>query len=452
MKPAVKNGLDAYPEPVSEKIPWFMFFFLAAGFFLIQHQWTPNVMIEGSFTPDEFARLISDGDVLRRVVIIAMGCAGAFLLIRKRQYLLRPEKLGWAVICYGAWSFLSILWADDPDFCFRRLMIFAMFSLTACGVAGHWSLDTLIRWVLFSTLMFLVVGIASELAHGTFAPFSAGYRFGGTLHPNSQGLNCGMLILSGITVARFQSRNCILLLAIAGAAFVFLVMTGSRTALAAAFIATMILITYVWSKRFSFAVLYAAVLGVCGMVVLGFSNTLIHAVLLGRSDSEFGTLTERIPIWMECLDLLEHNLLYGVGYGSFWSPRRFLEISRRVHFVVGGAAHSAYIEIMLGSGIIGLLLFLAVLFGSIGKSWVLFLRDRDERFVFALSILLLFTMDGILESIVIMSTQFFAILLTLFCMLGFQSRRHEVMDDVQTADQREPLYLQPSGNAENDHG
>ena len=48
---------------------------------------------------------------------------------------------------------------------------------------------------------YLIVGVGTELALGTFRPWSPDYRFAGTVHPNSQGAQlaifCFGVVLSG---------------------------------------------------------------------------------------------------------------------------------------------------------------------------------------------------------------------------------------------------------------
>src|SRR5690606_4411617 len=77
---------------------------------------------------------------------------------------------------------------------------------------------------------------------GTFAPLRTGYRFAGTLHPNQQGINCALLALSAVYLGRVGRTRAGRLTASAALtlAMGFLLLTRSRTSLAAAGIALLL--------------------------------------------------------------------------------------------------------------------------------------------------------------------------------------------------------------------
>jgi O-antigen ligase len=355
-----------------------------------------------------------------------MGTLGAVLLIIKVRYRLRVGKLGWVVIFYGVWTYLSILWAEDSAFCSRKLVVFGMYALASLGISKQWSIQTLIQWIFMSSFSFLLVGIVSELVHETFSPFSHGYRFGGTLHPNSQGFNCGILFLSGIALMSDTIRYRAQVRGVMAVSLIFLLMTGSRTALASTLIASGIFVSINWSKMISLVIGYLSILGAFGSFVFGVPDIVIKTVLLGRIDHSVGTFTGRVPIWAECLDQLGKKYLCGVGYGSFWSPERIIEISRQQDWLIKGGSHSAYIEIVLGIGLIGLLLYFTILFGSIIKSFHIFSKEGNVGYVFAACFLILGLLHGILEAIVILPTHSYFLTIILFMMLGFQYHSDEV--------------------------
>jgi len=74
----------------------------------------------------------------------------------------------------------------------------------------------------------------------------------------------------------------------------------------------------------------------------------------------------RIMVWQDSLDLFAQSPIFGVGYGVF----------RKAGFVLGDT-HNIYLKILAEQGIIGMLLFLALLFGFFGSGVELYRTSKD---------------------------------------------------------------------------
>jgi exopolysaccharide production protein ExoQ len=124
------------------------------------------------------------------------------------------------------------------------------------------------------------------------------------------------------------------------------------------------------------------------------SETIIYA--LGRDV----TLTERTILWKDLLSI-DINPFMGVGFGSFWLGER-LQALWANNWVGFGEAHNGYFEIYLDLGLIGLFLFVGVIFSGYNKV-IKRLMDKFDyaRFQLGLFVAILFyniTESGFRES------------------------------------------------------
>jgi O-antigen ligase len=320
------------------------------------------------------------------------------------------------MLSYVAWVSSSLAWAQDGALTFRRLVILGMMCLCALGVSRRLSSRHIVAWILFSTAAYLLIGLLAESVLGSFHPFAPGHRFAGTIHPNLQGLNCALLALSGAAASRtrWRSRNFFRALGLIG--FVFLVLTGSRTAFGATVLALLFYWSLVWPRLRTFAVTYSAITILVFLLFVGggaFLPVLQRAALLGRESSSAGTLSGRILVWQECLGYVANRPFQGYGYGGFWTPIHISEISATQGWGVA-EAHSAYLDLLLTVGLIGLVIFILMLAVAISRSVACYRLSQNPAYAFFAALLFLCALEGLMESTVATRSMFsFACMLAL---------------------------------------
>jgi O-antigen ligase len=237
--------------------------------------------------------------------------------------------------------------------------------MAAAAVAKSFSYRDLLLFTFVSGIATVVGGLVSELALGTFHPFEAEYRFAGFMHPNFTSWNCSLCLIAIVALARNKPR---LVRKAYTFAFVgvtgFLLLTKSRGALAAAVLGLLTYSILASSRRRIFTVAYATATIVCAVFLFGGPNTgapLAQALLLGRTD-DAATLTGRTPFWEN--ELLPHFMespIAGYGYDSFWTASRYLNhASAAAGDWFFPDSHNTLIEIALGLGAVGLVLYITV--------------------------------------------------------------------------------------------
>ena len=306
--------------------------------------------------------------------------------------------------------------------------------VVAVAVVRRFSLRQIIMWTLFTTVLFLLVAIGLELVSGAFRPFVPGYRFSGTQHPNGEGVECGLLFLSAVALAKIEKLRRRQFAVVALVGFVFLILTASRTSLSATLLAFAVFWVIGSSKRTRMVMLPALGISVCLLVLLvvtGLSQGLESAVLLGRNDDtseSVESFSGRTAIWRDVGPYISDRPLVGYGYGGFWTPTRIGTISDEEKWGVPDS-HSTYVDSLLALGVVGLVLYLLSLFTALWRAVAFYRRTLDSHYAFLAALLVFCIVDGFLESGLGQAT-----LLTLFALVAVIRLAYVPVEEVRPID------------------
>ncbi len=198
--PRVKAGVSR------QQYPWLVFLFLAVAFFLSSHDpsGAQRTLDDYNRSQDDIVQGVSSGSVTREIALLALGAAAALSFVSySAPRRLRSTGIAAYVLCaFAGWAAVSTLWADDSAMALKRLAASAILGLAAVAIVRMLSLREIVMWVFFTTAAFLIIAIALEILSGAFQPWASGYRFAGTQHPNDEGIECGLLVLSGLAASR----------------------------------------------------------------------------------------------------------------------------------------------------------------------------------------------------------------------------------------------------------
>jgi exopolysaccharide production protein ExoQ len=388
------------------RTPWILFLFLAAVFFLNYHDLYFSKRGIDNFNPSEedITAGVAEGSPTRRVALLSLGLYAIVSLLHRRTNgrTRIDHSLGWVLLGFEGWAFLSLVWSEDPSLTFRRLVAFGIFCIAAVVVARRLSLREIILWTFFTSALFLVIGISAEVFLNTFRPLTSGYRFAGTIDPNNQGVNCALLLLSGVAAANVEKHRRELFLVGAMLGFVFLILTASRTSFAAALLALVIYLAEECSGKSKIAIAYGLTTAFCVfLMVLGNAilPTLRSAVMLGKDGTDVTSFHGRSGIWEDVGPYIDRRPILGYGYGGFWTPAHISEISEEEKWGVPNS-HSAYLDYLLELGAVGLVLYVLLLFGGIRRAFRFHKLSRNPAYAFCGALLMFCVVDGLLESAV----------------------------------------------------
>jgi exopolysaccharide production protein ExoQ len=363
---------------------------------------------------------VEEGRASRQIGFLALGAIGGFLCLKPSTKKLGLDyRLLFPLLVMVSWILISPLWSTDRELTIKRLIIFVSVCLCTVGFLKHYKLRDVACLVFVGTSMIAVIAVIYELYAGAVSGKHDVYRFCGTLHPNHQGINSALLLISSLY---FWDRTKLRRFAIiAGVALVLLILTKSRTALIAGVVASTVFIALRSSStRTLITGVIVAAMGLL-FITLGVAGILPSALNLlemGREDSDVTTLTGRDVIWGSAWKFVsqdESRIFTGFAYQSFWTGGRVKAISERVFFHIS-EGHNAYFDTLLETGLIGLVCFLILLLGSLIK-WGYNARLRGSGVMaFCCAVLLFGVVHGFTESSIIAPN--FANLFIYLCITG----------------------------------
>lgn len=341
------------------------------------------------------------------------------------------------VLLYLAWAAASLAWSIDPSMTVRRLGATAFCFLGALGIARQLSPRQLAVMALAITGTYLAVGVAVELALGTFRPWAGGYRFGGTVHPNTQGAYLAILCLSAFVLARSTSkqREQTILIVVLVVAFLFLLLTRSRTALGGMIVGT----GAVWfvhsPPRTRVLAVTTGICALCSVALLVSlaghdpGERLLGAAALGRQEQS-GLLTGRIAVWSELARYVSQRPLTGYGYESFWTVGHIEQLSERLQWRFR-EAHSGYIDACLSVGLVGASILLLGVVLAVGRALGAYLVTRDPGYGLTFGLLCFALVSALMESGVVGMNFITLIIGCGIVQLAFLPREGESQADAQ---------------------
>jgi len=166
---------------------------------------------------------------------------------------------------------------------------------------------------------------------------------------------------------------------------------------------------------------------IISFVVIGVNY--VEILALGGKSADF---TGRIPLWERSFYFFEKKWLMGYGYSSFWEHHGFSNKMR----IVGDSflklnwdaphSHNIFIEILLAGGIIGLLLYLLLLFNTIKSFKLSSIKKEEQNSLKAFLIILFFNslLIGVFENAPIVQNDI-QFIFFIFSVVAFKSILNE---------------------------
>jgi O-antigen ligase len=341
------------------------------------------------------------GSIQRQIALGGIGLFGIAsltLLSDKRWRTYRP--LGFVCIGLLAWCAASCLWTDNLGISLRRLIAFACEVFGAMALAQRASPRQFVWLVFICTFTWLGLGILAEVTQGTLQPWVSDYRFKGLFQANITSANCAFLVMSSLYLSS-GSRARKSLLLVSGTAFVFLVLTGSRTGLGA-MLASLMVVTVIkistWKRLFVGEAVVAALVCILFVVGLGQFDFSTEWASKNRGEDEVATLTGRVPLWDQLLnEYVREKPLAGHGYGAFWTPKHINEVADTQGWSPA-YAHSTYMDQLLGIGVIGALLYVSVMILAFIRAARLEVRYVEAAYGFIAMVIAYALTDGVCET------------------------------------------------------
>lgn len=315
----------------------------------------------------------AEGNVIRQLFypVIFVAVFGLSILVRGWRAF---HAVSYAYLLACAWCLLSALWAIEPGISIRRsismIIILFVFASTVDLLGAKNTIRTLYFFLKISVVTCIIFPLISFIPLFAFAvhpineldPALIGAWRGIFMHKNVTGAVMAYAIIM-FAHAFAHRRNKSDLLFLLGAIIV-MVNTLSKTALAwvgvSLFISYAVYLVRVGTDRVRVVFFLSIIFVVLAAVLsaIAYQNE-IYAFF-----SDYENLTGRVGIWSSFMPYIKEHFVLGSGYGSFYgigekSPMFKLAVNKV--FVGVRHSHSGYFEILLTTGVIGLILALNAL-------------------------------------------------------------------------------------------
>jgi exopolysaccharide production protein ExoQ len=348
--------------------------------------------------PVDPMQVYMEGSPVDAAAYAALIIAGTAVLLRREidwGFLLKRHRWVWFYFLFCA---LSILWADDSFVSLKRWVkalgsvVIALVLLTEERPIE--AIGTVIRRLAFVTVPLSILFIKFYPDLGRAYHMGAPMYTGAATSKNGLGQIC---LISGIyfswsLIFRWREeieKRIPIFTGVHGIPHVvvsvlFLVLTAwlfymadSATSLMCWIVVLVLFLAgrvpAVASEPRKFVVYGAIAITLLGVLEVSFGISDAIITSLGRSKD----LTTRVPMW-EMLLNLDMNPMLGVGYESFWSGDRMIQIWRTHPGII--QAHNGYLDLYLNVGLIGLMLFLICIVAGFTEA----VKDLESEYAGAL--------------------------------------------------------------------
>ena len=350
-----------------------------------------------------------EGNFSRQVAMPVIALAAAYLLWRMPKRGRFGSRLMPIAIAYVSWAILSAGWSGDPSITRKRLIVFAINGFFGFMVARVLSIDEMALFGFAQTGVVALISLYVEtIQEKKFAPFDSDYRFNGVMTANYQAMNLVMCMICAMTLLQKRPHWLRWIVPVMGLGLFLLYLTRSRLGTILGLLLLAILVFRYARHNLkpqarglalvaSLTVVVPALIFAIGRN--GSGGAAQSVFMMGRKDTEnTSNLSNRAPLWAELMESVHERPWVGYGYEAFWTPARVERISADQGWMVPHA-HDTYLDQTLSLGVVGMLLYIGLLWGGAGMAWRRFKRKPSSQSLYPALLLTWVALTGIAESV-----------------------------------------------------
>lgn len=311
------------------------------------------------------------------------------LLIQRKGRIFPSTALNGILMVFAIFLYVSLLRGAfylhtdlplsifDPRFSnWKNYMVMPLLFITvAAAIKDKFQMKVLLVLMLLSALR-TNIGFYNTVSERDFTHFSYGLRYAGTLgYAGENGLaafesQLALFCLGLYAFTRRKALKVVLLgyVALCGYCLMFSFSRGGYLG----FLAGLLFLGIVKERKL-LVVLAALILSWQAIVPGAVTERIFMTYEDGQIDSSAG---ERVTIWQDAVTLVPQNPVFGTGFNTYQFMARVEEYTD---------THNLYLKVLVETGFLGLLLFLALFWKSLGMSFRLF-RVADDPFLRALGL------------------------------------------------------------------
>lgn len=370
--------------------------------------------------------LFSDpNDPIGRLILLLAYAVTIVLLVRHVPQLVLLLRRNAVFFSLHLLPFLSMLWSISPSLTLRRAIALLLSAALSWLLAIRFTPDQILLLIAAVLLPSMLLSVAAIFVLPSIAlmPDSMDAWRGVFVHKNVLGWHASVATLAAaFVIAReLLPRPLGIVMLLSG--LFCLAASASMTSILSIIVAAGLTVFYVrlaraaGAGRLLFIVLFMQFAAALAILMSEFFVPTLEG--LGKD----ATLTGRIPLWrLEDAAIFE-RLLTGYGYSAFWSDGSSLAWYIRGEIGWGAPnAHNGYREVLLGTGLVGLVPLIFVVVRGLGQGGALLLSCRDEGWLWLNVYAGMFLVMNLTESILFTPYSLhFIIYSTALCMFGLRA-------------------------------
>jgi exopolysaccharide production protein ExoQ len=346
---------------------------------------------------------------------------------------------------YLTWAFASLAWSVEPALTLRRTVQLALILLATLGLGwGYYGGSPdgearLVRHVAVAAVVSVVSLWVLLLGDGNVDILNPAWSAKAEGSERGVSYPVSFALIASPYMWRMRIMRPGTILVVVALALLTLFAQKVRLITAAALLVTLLHLGV--SCRPSRLLMWlAAGALIVGVVALGGSaingqfsasvlEALVDQVTLNQSSETTASLDGRTPLWDIVTPYAEERPMLGHGFGAFWSVDMLEAVWTRLHWRPPHA-HNGYLDEILGTGIVGLALFLVAWVGGGLAAWWIARRTGDAFGTLVACWMLHFLLLNALDTIMQLYFQFpfYAALSALFVLLAHRAQRHAAPD------------------------
>lgn len=313
---------------------------------------------------------LTDPPGYARVLFLPVYAFLAWVMWRDRAHAFAAARAVPLLIGLLALAALSTLWSIDSGATLRRSIWLALTIGFGLYLAWRYDWKSLLN-VLAGGFIILIAG---SFALGLLAPSIGRMTFehpgawsGLWTHKNTLGGIMALGVGIGAAAAIVTPERRKLWIGCAIAAFALVLLSTSKTALIASMLGVGVIVLCMVMRRGPVHMI-TALAGAAVVVIAGAGIVLLAPDLIVAAIGRDLTLTGRTDIWEASARFVEAKPWLGYGYYAFWLPDNgpAYWVREAVAWQVA-SAHSSWLELALGVGRIGVILFALQLLATLAR-------------------------------------------------------------------------------------
>ncbi len=357
---------------------------------------------DGMDEAEAFEKDVQAAPLPRRLGLLGLIVVGAYCFasapsgVRIRNHAI----LASAAVLLG-WAAISLSWSIDTSKTSRELIRITIYTIVAVAMARRFPDKEICLILIFSFLTSILVASVMDVVVGNFRPWQSLHRLQGSLHPNDFGRQALLVAVAAYAYMSVKSERTFWLL-VCGLAIVILVLTKSRTSFISLF-AGLLTVSMIRVKGYQVVAWLTTILIFMSFAGLSWQllssevrSSIAGGAMLGRKDKA-AALTGRFPLWEQALQQADNDLIKGSGFGAFWTNERTKIMGEELEWFPRHA-HSAYIEMIVNLGYIGLGILLVLVLSMLATAFFSSRRTGQVHYTVCTAIIVSEMVYGLTEA------------------------------------------------------